>query len=445
MEASSTRPIFDVVGIGFGPANIALAIALQERRDPLSVLFLEKSSEPGWQAAMLLDGSDIQNSALRDLVTPRNPRSRYSFTNFLFEQGRLFEYLNLGLEFPLRKEYAQYVSWVARQFDGQVCYREEVRHLSIAGTGGSACFSITTAGGRTFLARSLVAAPGRTPLIPEVFRGTEGERVFHFTQYAPMLKKLKLGTGEGKRAGVVGGSQSAVEIILDLASRYPEIEIVNVQRGFGFSLKDTSPFSDHVYFPEHVDYYFNASQKSKASIDAQLRHTNYLSADGDVIRQLYLAIYEQKLDGRERIQVLNNTKVSGVKKGEDGLVIQVEEIHQGQLASVELDFAVLATGFRNLGPAENQELVPPLLLPVEGYLSKSPQGVLEISRDYRLLAANPEDPLPPLYLNGLCETTHGMGDAGSFSLLSLRSELIARSVSDALTDCSLVGSSPLGS
>ena len=282
MEASSIQPVFDVVGIGFGPANIALAVALEERRDALSVLFLEKAGEPGWQAAMLLDGSDIQNNPLRDLVTPRNPRSRYSFTNFLFEQGRLFEYLNLGIEYPLRKEYAQYVSWVARQFDKQVRYGEEVRHLGIVTRNGSTYFSITTARGRIFFARSVVAAPGRTPLIPEVFRKAEGERVFHLTRYAPMLEQLKLGWGEGKRAGVVGGSQSAVEIILDLARRYPEMEIVNIQRGFGFSLKDTSPFSDHVYFPEHVDYYYNASPESRANIDAQLKRTNYSSADGDV-------------------------------------------------------------------------------------------------------------------------------------------------------------------
>lgn len=433
LDASSTRPIFDIVGIGFGPANIALAIALEERNAELSVLFLEKSCEPGWQAAMLLDGSDIQNNPLRDLVTPRNPRSRYSFTNFLFEQGRLFEYLNLGIEYPLRKEYAQYVSWVARQFARQVCYREEVRHLSTVTIDGSMYFSITTAAGRIFYARSVVAAPGRTPLIPEVFRETEGERVFHLTQYAPMLKRLKLGSGQGKRAGVVGGSQSAVEIVLDLAAQFPEMEIVNIQRSFGFSLKDTSPFSDHVYFPEHVDYYFNASQESKASIDAQLRRTNYSSADGDVIHQLYLTIYEQKLDGRSQIHILNNRRVNAVNLRKDGLAMQVEEIHKGQHELIELDFAVLATGFRNLGPAEDQELIPPLLLPLQSYLAKGPHGVLKVSRDYRLLSANPDDPLPPLYLNGLCETTHGMGDAGSFSLLSLRGELIARSVSDALT------------
>ena len=104
--------VFDVVGIGFGPANIALAIAAQELGSPLSLRFLERQPGPGWQEEMLLPESDIQNHPLRDLVTPRNPRSRYTFVNFLFEQGRLFEHLNLPLSHPLRLEYRQYVTWV---------------------------------------------------------------------------------------------------------------------------------------------------------------------------------------------------------------------------------------------------------------------------------------------------------------------------------------------
>jgi L-ornithine N5-monooxygenase len=36
-------------------------------------------------------------------------------------------------------------------------------------------------------------------------------------------------------------------------------------------------------------------------------------------------------------------------------------------------------------------------------------------------------------LNGLCESSHGMGDAGSFSLLALRSKTIAQSLDSTLS------------
>ena len=57
-------------------------------------------------------------------------------------------------------------------------------------------------------------------------------------------------------------------------------------------------------------------------------------------------------------------------------------------------------------------------------------GVLQVGSDY---AVKPLDTnVPPLFLNGLCEYTHGIGDAGSFSLLSLRAQTILNSVTDSL-------------
>src|SRR6516162_5176738 len=118
--------VYDLIGIGFGPANIALAIALEEFGYSGSTLFIEGRTGPTWQPGMLLAGADIQNHPLRDLVTPRNPMSRFSFTNFLHEQGRLFAYLNLGAVFALRKDYAQYISWAASKFESCLCYGAQV-------------------------------------------------------------------------------------------------------------------------------------------------------------------------------------------------------------------------------------------------------------------------------------------------------------------------------
>src|ERR1700753_3852169 len=98
---------FDVLGIGFGPSNLAVAIALEEAKAPLSAHFLEAAPSAAWQPGMLLSASDTQNNPLRDLFPPRNPKSRYTFTNYLFEGGRLYDFLNLGVTYPLRKDYSK--------------------------------------------------------------------------------------------------------------------------------------------------------------------------------------------------------------------------------------------------------------------------------------------------------------------------------------------------
>ncbi|MFA1678202.1 SidA/IucD/PvdA family monooxygenase, partial [Rhizobium mongolense] len=53
---------FDILGIGFGPSNIALAIALEELGGGTSSHFIERATSSRWQPNMLLTGSDIQNN-----------------------------------------------------------------------------------------------------------------------------------------------------------------------------------------------------------------------------------------------------------------------------------------------------------------------------------------------------------------------------------------------
>jgi L-ornithine N5-monooxygenase len=119
----------DVLGIGFGPSNLAVAIALHEGGSKLKAQFVEAAPQSGWHPNMLLDGSDIQNNPLRDLVTPRNPRSYFSFLNYLKCQDRLFDYLNLGLTYPLRKDYAKYIRWAASFFEQHVAYAQPALHV----------------------------------------------------------------------------------------------------------------------------------------------------------------------------------------------------------------------------------------------------------------------------------------------------------------------------
>lgn len=417
--------IYDVIGIGFGPANIALAIALEELQFTGTRLFLERHSSPRWQPEMLLAGSDIQNHPSRDLVTPRNPRSRYTFTNFLFENDRLFEHLNLGLEFPLRSEFAEYVRWVAGFFAEDVAYNQTV--TSIHTDPASQVYCITTQAGDRFYARSLVLAPGRTPVIPKVFAGCSEDRVFHLTQYLGRLQHLS-SQGELKRVAVVGGSQSAIEIILHLRHTYPQLEIINVQRGYGFRLKDTSQFSEHVYFPDFVDQYYYSSAEAKRNINRHLHYTNYSAADADVIGELYVGMYEDRLKGKERVVIKGLSEIRGCTPAAQGYTLNVLDTRSQDSEAIEnLDAIVLATGFRNLGTGEQDERFPAVLKDLAECLDCDEHGVIRIGRDYRL-SAREGCSLPALYLNGLCESSHGYGDAGSFSLLSLRARDIFTSL-----------------
>ena len=68
--------IHDLIGIGFGPSNLALAIALQEQQaqggTPVDALFIEKQPRFAWHPHMLLDHAHMQISFLKDLATLRS-------------------------------------------------------------------------------------------------------------------------------------------------------------------------------------------------------------------------------------------------------------------------------------------------------------------------------------------------------------------------------------
>jgi L-ornithine N5-oxygenase len=409
--------IYDVLGIGFGPSNIALAIAMEEKGYGGSVLFLERKENSQWHPDMLLSGSDIQNNPLRDLITPVNPRSHYTFVNFLHQSGRFFEHLNLGRLHPLRRDYFDYVTWAAAQF-GNVQYGVDVVSVTPDSVDGRLVWRVRTATDE-YLAYHLVLGIGRNLNIPSQFE--LGPAVAHCTDYLTAIK----GCPKDTPIAVVGASQSAVEIMLDLLDRsYCDIHAIH--RSFSFRLKDTSPFSDEVYFPEFVDYYHRLPPKRRAKLDQQIRATNYSSVDGDVLDALYQRQYELRLDGRNPLALHRCTEVDSAEVRPDGVRLSLRETNTEELSQLEVGLVILATGFLDVG-RNGQDGLPNLLKAHWQYFSWD-EEYLRVGRDYRVLEPGDEPQLPPLYMNGLCESSHGLGDAGSFSLVSVRAQTILESL-----------------
>lgn len=421
----STKTLLDIVGVGFGPSNMAVAVQLEESRPDCSSIFIEQYPEPQWQPGMLLDGSDIQNSPFRDLVTPVNPRSRYSFLSYLHEHGRLFEYLNLGVTYPLRKEFAAYVKWVGAQFPN-VLYSRTATKLSVVSWAGQKVWCVELSDGEVLHGRSLVVGCGRQLNIPDIPGCRDNPSVVHLTRYLDAVS----GRNPAHRVAVLGGSQSAVEIVLDLLGRgFRHITLIH--RSFSCRLKDTSPFSDEVYFPEFVDYYHALPPAQRARLDDQVRATNYSSVDSDVLNALYRKMYEDRLDGTPRVTIRRNHELLEVRNDGGALSLRLRDVYTHHESECDADLLLLATGFLDIGRNGRQGL-PALLRPLSDSFDWT-GDYLRVARDYRVIPA-PDSDLPDLYVNGLCESSHGLGDAGSFSLLSLRAQDISRSIHSRLSE-----------
>lgn len=428
--------VYDVVGIGFGPGNIALAIALEEQFPDINAKFLESRSDSRWQAEMMIVNADIQHNPHMDLATPRNPQSHYSFNNFLHKTNRMFAHHNLGLEMPLRQEYSDYVLWASEHFKDSVEYNMHVCSVQVVSAPNSSrsVYEITTIDGAKFLGRTLVLANGRRPFIPKTFASLPKDKVVHLNSYKSTID------AQGEKishVAVIGASQSAVEILLDLTERFPHLDVINYVRHFGYRQKDLSPQMEASIYPEYVEEFYNRTWDQRRHFNDDLKYQNYSSADIDVLKELNLRNYVNKLNtGKNLFTVYNNSKIfSAVMDETSGKVrISSEQIYTGEQTAVDVDKVVLATGFCDMGPGDNQDRIPPLLEHLSDLFTFDSEGVVEVSLNYQLQTSHSNT--PALFLNGLCEGTHGVSDAGSFSLLALRSEKIAKGLANALESVS---------
>nr|WP_262391295.1 lysine N(6)-hydroxylase/L-ornithine N(5)-oxygenase family protein [Nocardiopsis sp. CNR-923] len=129
-DGSGAAPrVHDLVGVGLGPFNLALA-ALADAVPGFSARFLEARPGFSWHPGLLLEGARLQVPFLADLVTLVDPTSRWSFLSYLREHDRLFPfYFTESFHVP-RREYDDYCRWAAQgldscRFDARV---RSVRH-----------------------------------------------------------------------------------------------------------------------------------------------------------------------------------------------------------------------------------------------------------------------------------------------------------------------------
>ncbi|MEM1009894.1 MAG: SidA/IucD/PvdA family monooxygenase, partial [Myxococcota bacterium] len=88
--------VYDIVGVGLGPANLSLACLLasgEPQQKGLTSTFLEQGAVIDWHQGQTVLGSTTLSEFFFDLVTPVDPTSRFSFLNFLKENGRLERFL----------------------------------------------------------------------------------------------------------------------------------------------------------------------------------------------------------------------------------------------------------------------------------------------------------------------------------------------------------------
>lgn len=421
----------DALCIGFGPAGIALACVLEDAREQghplgrLDLRFLESAADTQWHRELLLAGTDINHHVFRDLVTPRNPRSRFSFAMYLKDKGRMFEFGLLGRP-ASRHEWSDYVAWVSRQVDASTHFNTPATDIApVIRNGRLREVQVQTPHG-LFTTRNLVLSSGSVPQIPERFAALLGPRVFHTSQFLTRLQAF--GDALPKRWLVIGSGQSASESVLELIERDRDVQVHSVHRSAGFKLTQLGQFPNRVFGPDHVDYFHSLDAAARQQFLDYSRATNYAGIDPDESQKLFSLTYEDAIAGRQRLRSYGYHQVSAIEQQGDASQansyrVTLTDTFSQHSQVVEVDAIVLATGYQQLR-------VPALLASLQPWLASDANGGLLIDRDYRIATAQHCD--VQLWVNGLSERSHGISDSQSFSMMALRAERIANAIHSAV-------------
>ncbi|SDP93078.1 lysine N(6)-hydroxylase/L-ornithine N(5)-oxygenase family protein [Lentzea jiangxiensis] len=379
------EPVLDLAGIGFGPSNLALAIAVEEHELPVRARFFERQPRFGWHRGMLLEDATMQVSFLKDLVTLRNPTSGFSFLCYLRDRGRLIDFVNHKNLFPLRKEFHDYFEWAAERVGHHVSYGTEVSQVRAHDDG----FELT-AGDQRVRTRNLVLATGLEANLPD---GVEtGERIWHNKDLLTRVGTLT----DPRQVVVVGAGQSAAEAVAFFHDRFPRAEVHGVFARYGYSPADDSSFANRIFDPAAVDDFYAAPEEVKRKLMGYHANTNYGVVDGDLIEELYRRVYREKVLGRQRLLLHNTSRLIDVTP--DGRCA-VESLVGGGRLPIDADVIVYATGYR---PADPLRLLGGLADECE----RDEHGRLKVTRDYRVVTG--EGIRGGIYLQGGTEHTHGI-------------------------------------
>lgn len=457
--------LHDLICVGFGPASLAIGVALHDALDGTDpslddvpglrsktpkVALLEKQSQFAWHAGMLLPGAKMQITFMKDMATMRNPRSEFTFINYLHQKDRLIEFANLNTFLPARVEYEDYMRWCASWFEDVVAYNQEVVNVipEKSAKGEITTFAVVSrnaATGRleTRRTKHVVIAAGGRPNIPRPFPANH-PKVIHSSKFQYISKQLFKDHQTPYNIAVIGNGQSAAEIFDFIHGNYPNARTRLLIKGGALRPSDDSPFVNEIFNPSRTDCTFNREPKLRSATLLEDKGTNYGVVRLNLLEHIYETLYMQRIrygnSPEEEAQwphrILPYRRVIDVQDSpviKDGIRLHVQDSSalyysempggEEQREILDVDAVFVATGYY-------RDLHETLLKDARHLM---PGGDLKdakwtVQRDYKVNFENKSvSDDAGVWLQGCCETTHGLSDT-LLSVLATRGGEMVRAI-----------------
>jgi lysine N6-hydroxylase len=389
------RDILDVIGVGVGPFNLGLA-ALIDKTDCTYKCF-EQKDEFNWHPGMLLEGTTLQVPFMADVVTMVDPKSPYTFLNYLHEHERLYQFYFLEKFHIPRNEYNHYCRWVASQLSG-LEFNSTVKEVKMH-EDAKPFYEVTIEKEgklHTHYSYHLVTGVGTQPVVPRDFQTVASDTFYHSAHY----KMKREQTLQAKSITVIGSGQSAAEIVYDLLQQQSEFDYkLNwYTRSKGFYPMEYSKLGLEHFSPDYTRYFYRLPEEKK---ETALRNQAllYKGISFETIGDIYDLIYERTIGGKEvPLTMRALTELAGVEKINDTYLLTLHQYEQDTFEKEESEIVIMATGYDANEPA--------FIEGIKEHLLFDEKGQLKISESYQVEMKKKGAPL--FVQNGELHT-HGVG------------------------------------
>lgn len=241
----------DVVCIGFGTKGLAFSTVLADHDPSQRVLIVERDSRFNDDLGFAAEDRSAGSTFLRDLITLRNPRSEFTFVNFLHETNLLVAFTNASQLITSRRLTARYMAWVAQKIEqlGWVSFNKEavnIKPTGIAANGQVTRWTIDLRASGNGAAskvscKRLIVATGAQSRLPKSLASPKlSSNVLPLNESAQLLQRVH-NAERPLSIAIIGADQEAVELFEHLISAPGHHRATMVLAGSALRVDDCTP------------------------------------------------------------------------------------------------------------------------------------------------------------------------------------------------------------
>lgn len=242
---------YDVVCIGFGTKGLALSTVLADHDPSQKVLVVEHDGSFNGDLGFASTESSAGSTFLRDLITLRNPRSEYTFINFLHETNLLIAFTNASQLITSRQLTARYMTWVAEKIQrlGWVAFNKEavnIKPTKIAADGQVSKWSVDlrangNGAASKITCKRLIVATGAQSRLPDALASPKlASNILPLSKSAELIEKVHHAT-RPLNIAIVGADQESVELFEHLIAAPGQHRAAMILSGSALRVEDGTP------------------------------------------------------------------------------------------------------------------------------------------------------------------------------------------------------------